>query len=193
MKIHKLLLAALLFGTAQGLTVTTQAPAAHAKASLTQVGAIPDMLNLDKGDRIQVKGLANGKMVFSQLSGTLLEMQQDMVFSKIGRAAVEQAIGRKLSGEGNKVSLRFAVKKVGSGFTYELYDRGNKQMLLDGPVKVFAGPKTATTQRIEFHAPLVRMKVDFAKASAKASKGVARFSLGPVPVPGSLTFYEIAN
>lgn len=193
MKIQQLLVAALLFGTAQGLTITAQAPAAHAKASFSEVSTIPSLLNLSQGDRIEVKGLASGKMVFSQLSGSVLEMQQDMELSSIGRAAIEKALGKKLSGAGNQVAFRFAVKKSGSGFIYELYDRGNKQMLLNGPVKVLAGPSSATSQEVEFRAPLVRMKVNFAKASANASKGVAKFSIGPVPVPGGLNFHEIAK
>lgn len=186
-------MAAMLFGAAQGLTMTTQVPAAHAKAGLSEVSSIPNLLNLDQGDRIQVKGLANGKMVFSQLSGTVLDMQQDMEFSSIGRTALEKALGKKLSSKGNLVAFRFTVKKSGSGFIYELYDRGNKEMLLNGPVKVLQGASDSNSQNVEFHAPLVRMKVNFQKASANASKGVAKFSIGPVPVPGGLTFHEIAR
>lgn len=193
MKIHQLLVAALLFGTAQGLTFTTQIPVAQAKSGYTQVSTIPNLLNLDQGDRLAIKGLASGKMVFSQLSGTVIELQQDMTLSSIGRAAIEKTLGKKLSGSGNKVAFRFAVKKSGSGFTYELYDRGNKQMLLNGPLTVMVGPSSATSQEIEFRAPIVRMSVSFAKASASASKGVAKFSIGPVPVPGGLTFHEIAK
>jgi hypothetical protein len=193
MKIHQLLVAALLFGTAQGLTFTTQTSAAHAKAGYTKVSTIPDLLNLELGDRIEVKGLASGKMVFSQLSGAGLELQQDMTLSSIGRTAIEKALGKKLSGSGNKVAFRFTIKKSGSGFAYELFDRGSKQMLLNGPLTVMAGPSSATSQQIEFRAPLVRMKVTFNKASANASKGAATFSLGPVPVPGSLTYHEIAR
>jgi hypothetical protein len=193
MKIHQLLVAALLFGTAQGLTLTAQTSVAHAKSGYTQVSTIPDLLNLEQGDRIEVKGLANGKMVFSQLSGTALELQQDMVLSAIGRTAIEKALGKKISGSGNKVAFRFAIKKSGSGFVYELFDRGNKQMLLNGPLTLMAGPSNASSQEVEFRAPLVRMKVNFSKASANAGKGVAKFSLGPVPVPGSLTFHEISK
>ncbi len=193
MKIHQLLVAALLFGSAQGLTLTAQTSVAHAKSGYTQVSKIPDLLNLDKGDHIEIKGLASGKMTFSQLSGTLLEMQQDMTFSSIGRKAIETALEKKLSGSGNKVAFRFTVKKSGSGFVYELFDRGNKEILLSGPLTIMAGPSSATSQEVEFRAPVVRMKVTFNKASASASKGTAKFSLGPVPVPGGLTFHEVAR
>lgn len=193
MKIHKLLVAALLFGTVQGLTLTAQNSVAHAKAGYTQVSTLPDLLNLDQGDRLAIKGLASGTMVFSQLSATGLELQQDMTLSSIGRTAIEKALDKKLSGSGNKVAFRFTIKKSGSGFVYELFDRGNKQMLLNGPLTVLAGPSSATSQEVEFRAPLVRMKVSFQKASANASKGVAKFSLGPVPVPGGITFNEIAR
>ena len=186
-------MAALLFGTAQGLTLTPQTSTAHARASYTQVSTIPDLLNLDQGDRIEVKGLASGKMTFSKLSGTVLEMHQDMTFSSIGRKAIETALERKLSGSGNTVAFRFTVKKSGSGIVYDLFDRGSKETLLSGPLTIMAGPSSATSQEVEFRAPIVRMKVTFNKASANASKGVAKFSLGPVPVPGGLSFHEIAK
>ena len=61
-------------------------------------------------------------------------------------------------------------------------------MLLHGPVKVLVGPTAGTHQELEFKATIVKMNVVIDKN--KTMSGKAKFSVGVVPVPGSLDFTE---
>lgn len=177
-----------LFSTPALLPTATTAQAVQYKAQ----SAIPPILGLPTGARIHTKGLAEGKMQFVQATGTALLIDQQITLNSFGRTAVEQAMGKKLSSKSNNVKFRFEVRKQGSGFQYSLFDKGNNQLLLSGPVTVSVAANSATHQELEFKAPVVRMYVDIRKGSADAKQisGKATFGIGVVPVPGSLTFQK---
>jgi len=160
-------------------------------ASMKEQSQLPALLGMPKGSKIRTSGLANGTMLFAQSSAQSISMEQDITLNSFARKAIEQLVERKLSSPTNNVKFRFDVKKTNKGFTYHLFDRGNNQLLIEGPVKVFLGANTATHQEVEFKAPIARMKVVVKKASAGASQinGTATFGIGPIPVPGSLSFH----
>ncbi len=158
---------------------------------MKQQSTLPAMLGMPKGSQIRTSGLAKGTMVFTQGSSQAITMEQDITLNSFARKAIEQLVEQKLSSPTNNVKFRFEVKKEKSGFTYHLFDRGNNKLLIEGPVTVYLGANTATHQEVEFRAPIARMKVTVKKASASANQinGTASFGIGPVPVPGSLSFH----
>lgn len=164
---------------------------AEAKSNpYVEVKHIPPLLGLDQGTWIQTSGLASGKMHFTALSSSTMHIHQEITLSKFGRAAIDQLMtlsGKKLSSRSNKVIFRFEVNQLANGdFEYILYDSGNNQMLISGPVKVLLGPNNAQHQEVEFKAELVKMTVFLNRGPS--FKGKAAFALGVVPVPGSLNF-----
>lgn len=151
---------------------------------------IPNLLGLSQGDWILTQGLAKGKMQFSQLSPSLLRMEQEILLNNFARKAIEQLIEGKLSSSSNNVKFRFEVKEVSAGkFEYSLYDKGNNKLLVKGPVTIKQGKSTSTYQEVEFKATLAKMTVQF-RPEGKRLNGVARFHVGPIPVPGKLTFVK---
>lgn len=176
-----------------GLCVTIPAimpysPTAHAAAWL-EVPAIPPLLNLQPGDHIRTQGLATGNMQFTALQPDKLQMHQQILLNKFARSAIEQVVGKKLSSATNQVVFRFLVERQPNGtFAYQLFDQGNNELLVTGPVKVLQGAKTNRTQELEFKAAWVKMTVKFERSGEKGVKGIANFAVGVVPVPGSLTF-----
>lgn len=163
---------------------------ADARSQFVEVKHIPALLSLKQDSWIQTTGLASGKMQFTHLSGSIMQIHQDITLTGIGRAAVEKVVGltgNKLSSKSNTVAFRFEVKKLPNGtFEYSLFDRGNNQLLLSGPVKVLIAKNTSTLQELEFKAPIVKMTVIIEQE--KAMQGKASFSIGVIPVPGSLDF-----
>lgn len=164
--------------------------AAHAAAMKEQT-QLPVLLSMPKGSRIRTSGLAKGTMLFTQSGSQAITMEQDITLNSLARKAIEQLVEKKLSSPDNNVKFRFEVKKTKSGFAYHLFDRGNNQLLLEGPIKVYLGANTPTHQEVEFKAPVARMKVIIKKSSATANQivGTATFGIGPIPVPGSLSFH----
>jgi len=162
---------------------------AQAASKYTEVKQIPALLGLKQGDWIKTGGLATGKMQFTQLSPNHMQMQQEITLNRFARAAIEQVVGQKLSAPTNNVKFRFEVKKQSNGaFTYTLFDQGNNQVLLNGPVKVMVGSgSSARRQELEFKAPLVKMVV----VIEPGGNGQANFAVGVVPVPGSLPFTKL--
>lgn len=165
---------------------------AVAASKYTEVSQIPSLVGLKQGDWIQTSGLATGKMQFTQLGPNHLQIQQQIQLNRFARAAIEQVVERKLSSKTNDVKFRFEVKKQANGtFSYQLFDQGNNQLLLSGPVKVMVGAgSNAKRQDLEFKAPLVKMNVTIEPAGSNI-KGVAKYYVGPVPVPGTMPFSKL--
>lgn len=158
-------------------------------ASWLEMQAIPTLLNLQQGDHIRTQGLATGQMQFTALQPEKLQMNQQILLNKFARSAIEQVVGKKLSSATNQVVFRFLVERQPNGtFAYQLFDQGNNELLVTGPVKVLQGTRTDRTQELEFKAAWVKMTVKFERSGEKGVKGVANFAVGVVPVPGSLTF-----
>lgn len=172
-----------------GLSSATHAEAA---SKYTEVSQIPALVGLKQGDWIKTGGLATGKMQFTQLGPNHLQIQQQIYLNRFARAAIEQVVERKLSSKTNDVKFRFEVKKQSDGtFSYLLFDQGNNQLLLSGPVKVMVrAGSNSRSQQLEFKAPLVKMNVTIEQAG-KDIKGLAKYYVGPVPVPGSMPFSRL--
>lgn len=160
--------------------------------SYNEVRQIPALVGIKQGDWIKTGGLATGKMQFTQLSPNHLQIQQQIQLNRFARAAIEQVVERKLSSKTNDVNFRFEVKKQSDGsFAYQLFDQGNSQLLLSGPVKVMvASGSNAQRQVLEFRATLVKMQVTIEPAGSNI-KGVAKYFVGPVPVPGNMPFSKL--
>ena len=165
---------------------------AAAASKYTEVSRIPALVGLKQGDWIKTGGLATGKMQFTQLGPNHLQIQQQIYLNRFARAAIEQVVERKLSSKTNDVKFRFEVKKQSDGtFSYLLFDQGNNQLLLSGPVKVMVlAGSNSRSQQLEFKAPLVKMNVTIEQAG-KDIKGLAKYYVGPVPVPGSMPFSRL--
>ena len=165
---------------------------AMAAAQYVEVGRIPNLLGLRQGDRIRTDGLAQGEMRFTALTQTSIQMQQQMTLNGFARKAIEQVLGKSLSSRSNAVSFRFVVRQqAGGGFYYSLYDHGNNQLLMEGPVKVKTmSGRQGGPQHLVFEAVLVRMNVTIHKQRGRVH-GQATFALGIVPVPGSLGFVKL--
>jgi hypothetical protein len=158
-------------------------------ASWLEMPVIPTLLNLQQGDHIRTQGLATGHMHFTALQPEKLQMHQQILLNKFARSAIEKVVGKKLSAPTNQVVFRFLVERQPNGtFAYQLFDQGNNELLVTGPVKVLQGARTDRTQELEFKAAWVKMTVKFERSGEKGVKGVAHFAVGVVPVPGSLTF-----
>lgn len=159
-----------------------------AQAEYAEQKSIPPLLGLQQGDKIKTTGLATGIMTFTKLSGSEMEISQNIVLTAIARTFIEKAMGKTLSSKSNTIMMRFEVHKdKKGGFEYQLFDRGNNQMLLEGPVKVLEGASNSAKQELEFKAPLVKMRVWLTK-QAKGVDGKTKFYVGPIPVPGNMDF-----
>lgn len=165
---------------------------AYAATTYIEVNRVPDLLGFRQGDRLRSTGLATGDMQFTGLNHTLLDMNQQITLNSFARAAIEQVVGRSLTSKNNKVTFRFVVKpRRNGGFAYSLYDQGNRQLLMEGPVRIkVAKGASATSQDLLFEAEMVSMRVVFNKSGSKAG-GQATFKVTGIPVPGSLNFTKI--
>lgn len=158
-------------------------------ATFIEVDRVPDFLGFRQGDRLRTSGLATGEMKFIGLNHSLIDLNQQITLNGFARKAIEQVAGRALSSKTNKVTFRFVVKsKRNGGFTYSLYDQGNKQLLMEGPVRLkIAKGATGSHQEMSFEAQMVSMHLSINKSGSSVN-GQASFKVTGIPVPGSISF-----
>lgn len=187
------LLGALAFLGAVSPVSTRQAQAAPAQTGLREEKTIPLLLGLSTGERIATHGLAKGEMKFLEVSGTRIGMHQAITLNPLARRFMEMAMEKKLSSPSNTVILKFEViRQPNQSFIYRLFDQGNQELLLEGPIRVLKDTRnTATHQRLVFQAVLVGMEVTIDKSAAADVTGNAIFYVGPVRVPGSMGFRKL--